>query len=156
MPPDIHKPVFSNSMSLPTSLFFAPMTLSTRVFGKIPASFYGKTPVSGMDGCLQIYFSDLDSYWHLEFKGSSFSVRAKPCDQARASLELDEKVFFKLLTSKLEFSTALMLGTIHGKGDAEMYFAFASLVERYRYLCRQSGFPGWLFRKTQNMITRRL
>ena len=143
-------------MSLPTSLFFMSMTLPSRIFGKLPKWFYGKQSLAGMQGCLQILLHDSRRYWHLEFTESEFAVRGLPCLLPRAQLEMTETTFLKLLAGELDFSTALMLGSIKGTGDGEMYFAFASLVERYRSLCRKTGVTGWLFRRSQTMVRKTL
>jgi len=104
--------------SLGTRMLFGTLATVTSLRGRLPADERSKKALAGVSGSLNFVLTgDHPSSWHLWIWDGNVGVGRGIDPNARATVTLAERDFFALLTGKLSYSVASMVGKIRLRGD---------------------------------------
>jgi nucleoside-diphosphate-sugar epimerase/putative sterol carrier protein len=104
--------------SLGTRMIFGTLASVTALRGRLPADARAEQGLAGITGSLNIVLTGLHpSAWHVWIWDGAVGVGRGIDPRARATVTLAEPDFFDLLTGKLSYSVATMVGKIRLRGD---------------------------------------
>lgn len=115
---------------LQTRIILGSLAALTRVRGRLPGSGARGAELRGFAGAIDLLLGgDRPSSWHLtvDERGGVGLGRGRAAG-ARASVRVDERVFFDLLAGRVDYSTASMAGMLRFGGDAGLNMVVGAFI----------------------------
>ena len=129
---------------LQTRMILGSLAALTRVRGSLPMASDRVAELRGFAGAIDLRLGGRRphdrSSWHLVVdEGGAVGLRRGRAPAARASVRLDEDVFFALLGGRLEYTTATMTGMLRFDGDAGMSMLVGAFLTQLGRALRESA-----------------